>query len=85
MGDGGRWKLMIECDHMLKKVKKQDLKVPLGHGFGADVPTGQKKPEGHKNPVGPSSGDGSEAPPMQTYPAAHGPLGVLPPRKENQI
>lgn len=55
------------------------LNVPLGHGFGTEVPTEQKKPEGHGNPPRLSSGEGSEAPPTQTNPAAHGPLGnVLP-------
>lgn len=58
------------------------LNVPLGHGFGTDVPTGQKKPEGHRNPPGLTSGEGSVAPPTQTWPAAHGPLGnALPSNK----
>lgn len=55
------------------------LKVPFGHGFGTEVPTEQKKPRGHGNPVRLSRGIDSEAPPTQTNPAAHGPLGkVLP-------
>lgn len=54
----------------------------MGHGSGTDVPTEQKKPEGHRNPVGLSTGEGSEAPPMQTYPAAHGPVGIALPRKK---
>lgn len=56
----------------------------MGHGSGTDVPTEQKKPEGHRNPVGLSTGEGSEAPPMQTYPAAHGPVGIALPRKKNK-
>lgn len=36
---------MIDCDYMLKRAGKKmggvNLKVPLGHGSGADVPTGQ--------------------------------------------
>lgn len=60
------------------------LNVPFGHGFGTDVPTEQKKPEGHGNPPGLSLGEGSKAPLTHTNPAAHGPLGcVLPLNKKN--
>lgn len=55
------------------------LNVPLGQGFGTEAPAEQKKPDGHGNPPGLSSGEGSEAPPTQTNPAEQGPLGkVLP-------
>lgn len=57
------------------------LKVPLGHGSGAGVPAEQKKPEGHRNPVGLSTGEGSEAPPVQTCPDVHGPVGTALPKK----
>lgn len=59
------------------------LNVPFGHGVGTDVPTGQKKPGGHGNPVRVSDGEGSEAPPTQTIPAEHGPLGEALPLQEN--
>jgi len=58
------------------------LNVPLGHGFGTEVPTGQKKPGGHGDPVRLSSGADSEAPPTQRNPAAHGPLGKVLPFKQ---
>lgn len=53
------------------------LNVPFGHGFGTNVPTGQKEPGGHGNPPRLSSGAGSDAPPTQTNPAAHCPVGTV--------
>lgn len=55
------------------------LNVPFGHSFGTDVPTGQKNPGGHKDPVRVSDGECSKAPPTQKKPSAQSPLGnVLP-------
>lgn len=69
-------RLLIKCTIILQD---KHLNIPFGHGFGTEVPTGQKKPGGHRNPLRLSSGEGSEAPPTQTNPAAQGPLGkVLP-------
>lgn len=61
------------------------LNVPFGHGFGTKVPAEQKKPEGQRNPPGLSNGAGSDAPPTQTNPAAHVPLGNVCPSHKKKI
>lgn len=61
------------------------LNDPFGHGFGKYVPAEQKKPDGHGNPPGLPTGAGSDAPPTQTNPAAHGPLGNVRPLRKKAL